>query len=338
MKLLFIGDANPDKKFIDIMAASNINITKRCKKLGHLTGRRHFLRHLQYLIMAAYGVMRRKNFECVFIWQQYIGIYYYLLTLLWPFYKKPTVLFYVIYKKSNNRIINGIKTKLFLNAFNSGLFLNVIFINKEDYLYNHIHIIYRDFVHFYQQPSAYIENNLDKLPTEKRLFSGGVSNRNYRQLRELAEAEPAVKITIAGTAADKASLKPLPPNVNFVTGAYGDDFDRLLLESSAVIIPLNDPRVISGQLVILKALQAGKMIIMSENTFWSDWMSGRGKDDFIILYDGFTSLRNIITSLDEEMVRVAGGHARTFYKKELCPETMYHQLTGIILQQKCPAK
>jgi hypothetical protein len=286
---------------------------------------------LQYFFLASYGVLKRREYDKIFIWQQYIGIYYYLLSLLWPLNKKPTVVFYIIYKTAKNNTLNNIKKLFFLKAFNSRIFERVLFTNKKDYLYDKISGSKKDFINFYHQPSSYIENNYGKVPVRNKYFSGGVSNRMYSHLLALAKNNPSLTINIAGTPEDKAALKDISSNLIFITGAYGKNFEQLLMESKAVIIPLEDPNVVSGQLVVLRALQAGKVVIMTENTFWSDWLKGQGKNDFIYLYEGIGQLEQIINSLDDIMLETGGKNARRFYKQELHQEKMYNQLTKVIL-------
>jgi glycosyltransferase involved in cell wall biosynthesis len=338
MKLLYIGDAKPETAFVEILDQNKIQIRSRYKALGRFTGKRHFYRHMHYFLLAAHGVMARKNHDVIFIWQQYIGIYYYLLTKIFPFHKRPAVLFYLIFHQTGNGLFNRAKKYFFKKTIEFPEFKKIIFTHSRDIFYKKTSDKKKALLTYADQPSDFIESNIGNVSEKYDFFSGGVTNRKYTDILEIAKARSELGFTIAGVEKDKKSLGWLPGNLKFVTGAYGNDFERLILESRAVIIPLAEPHAASGQLVILRALQAGKVVIVTRNSFMDDWMQGPGEKDFVYQYDSFEQLAEIVDDLDDKQLRQKGRQARQFYLEHLCPEKMYEKLAAMFVQvkDKCP--
>jgi hypothetical protein len=332
MKLLYIGDAKPDNRFVEILRKNSIEMASKYKPLGRFTGRRHFYRHFHYFLLAVYGFFKRKNYDAVFIWQQYIGIYYYFLSLLWPWNKKPVILFYVTYIHLHNPLLNKLKNLVFLKALNSDIFDQLIFLDKDDCLFEQVGQEEKNIVDYYAPASRFIEDHVYKVPVKRDFFSGGASNRRYEDLAALARMNPELSITIAGKESDRAALTDAPKNLDFVSGKYGRDFEQLMLESRAVIIPLADPDLVSGLLVILSALQAGKVVIITKNSFLLDSLKGYGENEFIYQYEGIGQLQEIIDFLDDDKLAAGGVRARQIYTKHLQPENMYQELAEITLK------
>ena len=109
------------------------------------------------------------------------------------------------------------------------------------------------------------------------------ANCNYAELLAVARAMPKSRFVIACRAQDVHG--PIPANVDVRNDAYGEVFDRLVLGAKAVLLPLADRNVMSGQLVCMQAFAAGKVVLTTCNNFIADWIAEAASLPFLRLYD-----------------------------------------------------
>ncbi|MBE0428975.1 MAG: glycosyltransferase family 4 protein [Thermoleophilia bacterium] len=106
-----------------------------------------------------------------------------------------------------------------------------------------------------------LEKELKKLEESSPapfIFSGGTTNRDYHTLVKAMEGIPDVKLKIFAKKADHPGESQ---NLEFLGDVYGDDYEREILASTIVVLPLYDKCFASGQLTLLKAMELGKAII-----------------------------------------------------------------------------
>ncbi|MFC1596069.1 glycosyltransferase [Candidatus Margulisiibacteriota bacterium] len=332
LKLLYVGDAALSLAFRARLSQSGIAVDARYKILGGLRGPKSIVRHLLYMWLALQAVARRKDYDHILIWQQYIGIYYALLSMIYPFNRKSVAVFYIIFKKNSNKIVNIAKKWLFVRVFNSKYIEKAIFINKNDYIFRGIGRKKRYVADYPARISEYIESNLEKVAGSGSFFAGGVSNRDYAVLKNLALADAGLNFKIVSTAAQIKQLGVLPPNIEAGTELEPASFEEALLRSKAVIIPLKDPNVVSGQLVLISALQAGKVVFISKNIFLEDWLNSSETGQFIFTYRDAVELTNLIKRISDTELKARGHQARAFFQNSLSAEKMYNRLIEIILE------
>ena len=80
---------------------------------------------------------------------------------------------------------------------------------------------------------------------------------------------------------DTLSLKSIPDNIEILTDCHDDDFFRELAKCKAVIVPLEDTHISSGQLVIIQAMMYGKPIVVTENDTVKDYVDA-GRTGLVI--------------------------------------------------------
>jgi len=108
----------------------------------------------------------------------------------------------------------------------------------------------------------------NKLRQQKYILSVGRSNRDYRFLYEtLKDTEFQVKIL-----SNSVNLLPTD-NIKIHTNVFGQEMYHLLNNCFCVVIPLADPEISSGQLVLLQAMQLGKPCIVTESKGISDYIT-----------------------------------------------------------------
>lgn len=96
------------------------------------------------------------------------------------------------------------------------------------------------------------------------IFSGGTSNRDYKTLIE-AVRQTVVHLIIIGKGFNfNGNVGKISPNIEILEEVYGQDFAQMMYKSKIVVIPLLNPNISSGQLVLLQAMELGKPIIATK--------------------------------------------------------------------------
>lgn len=102
------------------------------------------------------------------------------------------------------------------------------------------------------------------------IFSGGRSNRDYGSLVKASqELDCTILILAQGVILQNSSQDS---NVKVLDNVFGQEFDKLIAESSFVVIPLDRADESSGQLVLLKAMTYGKAVVVTENNGVNDYI------------------------------------------------------------------
>ena len=327
-KILFLSDTDLEHELFDTFKENDLDITHIGKKLGHLPDKT-FFRHLNYLMIAIKGILYRKNYDIVFFWQQYIGYYHLFISTFIRAWLKPCLLFYVIYKPYKNTIWNKIKFNMFHFLLNKNILKKAIFFSKSDLLYKKISQDKKALIKLASYDN-FIENNY-KFNTNSDtgyFFSGGTSNRDYKVFAKIASHFNKEKFVVACTENDAALLKNIA-NIDIYTDSYGENFSSLIINSKAVIIPILDPNVVSGQLVVIKALQAGKIVFISENNFLWDWVNKEATKKFIIPFSCFEDIELFLNMTNFELEKYS-QLSREYYINELSTKSMYKKLINEI--------
>lgn len=91
------------------------------------------------------------------------------------------------------------------------------------------------------------------------IFSGGYSNRDYSLLIKVASCLPHINFVIV--VSNLNNIDSIPPNVTLHREIASIEFNNLMYNSFAVILPLKDSTGSSGQMVALAAMQMRKCVI-----------------------------------------------------------------------------
>jgi hypothetical protein len=184
----------------------------------------------------------------------------------------------------------------------------------------------------YTEKSFYIEKRMSAgsvAPTSD-YFSGGVSNRDYPALKYLSETMKDKLFSVACLPKDLARMSPIPPNMQVDDNAYDDAFEELILSSKAVILPILNPNVTSGQIVCLRAMQSAKPVFMTRNNFMVDWMQDVGDLRFFVMYDEVDQLHLLLSRLTDDDLVELGRQAREYYLNHFDEEPFYRGIADVI--------
>jgi hypothetical protein len=290
------------------------------------------LRHLRYFRLAAHAALFRKQHDAVFIWQQYVGVYYFLISIVYPFYRRPCCIYYIIYKAKPGSFISWMKRFLLVRMIHSRHVQKAILLSRCDALYEDIRAEKKILLSTYTEKSAYIERRLAEKSAQwnSDYFSGGVSNRDYSAVKRLAENMGDKKFCVACLPKDLLRISPIPQNMHVNCDAYGDAFEELILSAKAVVLPLVDPNATSGQIVCLRAMQSAKPVFMTRNNFMADWMPDITSLSFLVMYDKLEELRFLLLKLTDRNLQEMGLQAREYYLSHFDEEPFYRGLVDVI--------
>ena len=246
-------------------------------------------RILGYFAHALEAFKLRKTFDCIVSWQQFYGIIYALICCF--FHVKKTSMMIVmtfIYKEKKGWV--GKVYKMLVNIAVNSRYIDkfIVFSNKEVEYYNKIFkTSIAKFEYFPLGISSDIVQGETSLDINTPFFlSVGRSNRDYEFLFVCIDKLPYKFVVITDSIMNETKI---PANVTLFNNVRGDEYLRILKKSSGVLIPLNDPNISSGQLVMLQAMQYKKPIVITESNAICDYVTNsynaiickKNKDDFI---------------------------------------------------------
>ncbi|WP_332747387.1 hypothetical protein [Sphingomonas sp. ZB1N12] len=276
--------------------------------------------------MAWFAAFRGRNYDKIFFWQQYIGLYYYAIITVLPILRRSYIVYYIIAKKRKSfvgRIVEKQFTGMVIASEKS------YFMSSSDYLFRKLNITeYRNRIELLNELDLtypYIDLHRNSGISGEYIFAGGSGNRKYADVAAIAVTLPAERFVVACRLDDVARIS-FSKNVAVHYDAYGDRFADLILHSKAVLLPLADPDVMSGQLVCIQAFAANKTVIISENNCLRDWIATIDQLDFVTLYQTIEECVDHIRGLDLPKALEAGGRARRFYDDTLTNTGFYERL------------
>jgi hypothetical protein len=331
--VLFVGDGGNPKVLKRILDGRQIELESRVRPASLSLGK--FLRHMQYVRLAAYAVVHRRNYDLIFIWQQYVAVYYFLMSIVYPFHRRPCCVYYIIYKAKAGSLTSWAKRIVLTRMIHSSIIEKCIFLSQHDALYGDIRKGKKIFLNTYTEKSPFIENRMgnESINVCSDFFSGGANNRDYRFLKRLAERMECKRFSLACLPTDLDRISPIPCNMNVACDAYGDAFEELILSAKAVVIPIEDPNVVSGQIVCLRAMQAAKPVFMTKNNFIGEWMPEIASLPFFVMYDDLDGLIDVLDALTDEDLFELGLQAREYYLRHFDEIAFYGGLADIVEAQ-----
>ncbi len=225
--------------------------------------------HLLYIKIAFRALLLRRNYHHILFWQQFIGLYYNLMcsVLFSRDFPQSTILTVIFIRR--HTLLGIFHHFLYKLAFRSK-YINKIICHSSSERNYYLSLFGRDLnekVVFCKVGEGISKDSFDltKQNSEERyFFAGGKSNRDYKSLVE-AFSGLKERLVIACKPENIRGYK-IPPNVTLIFNAYREDFLNLIKNSYSVIVPIKDPSVSAGQLVLLTAMRFGKSSIVTEGS------------------------------------------------------------------------
>ena len=306
--LLVVADCNINKEFIMALSDDlkvNVDIiyvdTSRSTKKGLI------YKHISYLFLACIATHTQNKYDIILFWQQFIGIYWGIINRFYTQNRITAVITPLIIKMRNGFIGSVQKFVLSAGLSNPQIALAICHARQEKELYCQYLPNCAAKIVFVPYGQARIDQkNEISLVSGEYIFSGGTSNRDYSTFFKAMEQ---IKMTavVACMQKDIEGLQ-VPKNVKVLHNAYGEDFNNLLANSLAVVIPIDDGRISSGQIVLLRAMSLGKPIIASKSGATDDYINNdcaylvspkdsrelRDKIKFVITHKDYANKKGIM--------------------------------------------
>jgi len=162
-------------------------------------------------------------------------------------------------------------------------------------------------------------------PPQPYVFSGGTTNRDYHTLAGAIRRLPDTRFKII---AKKGDFPGEQSNLEFLDNVYGANYERAVLDSTIVVLPLYDQCFASGQLTLLRAMELGKPVVASDVPGVRDYITD-GEDGVLVSAgDEAAMTEAIVRLLDDPDGRLRlGANARETHQGRF---TQKMSVSGII--------
>ena len=325
--VLFVGDGGLSDHLVSTLAERGVRLDQEIFSAPPSLGR--LGRHLRY-VRAAFHAWRKGNgYDALFFWQQYIALYYCFLTLA-AGRGRGFMVFYILYRRERSPLVDSLKRMVFGVLLGSKRLRCAVFASEDDPLYAQVPEHKRAHV-WYMEPVRVTARDGDR-PKGDAIFSGGMSNRDFTVIRQLALRNPDVSFRLACTRQAAARLGEIPGNMVLLHDCYGRCFVDEMSRARAFIIPLGDGQVVSGQITLLTALEAGTCVFMTRNGFLDRWLPGPGAEDFVHQFGTIEELEACLLSLDRDEAQRLGRAAADYAERWVRPQVMFEALADLIVQ------
>jgi glycosyltransferase involved in cell wall biosynthesis len=276
--------------------------------------------------------IKRRQISNIIFWQQFFGLIFVFYCRLFNVKKNFNVIVVTFIYKEKKGLIGKIYYKFIKYIVTSKYIDRIIcFSTAECEYYSKIFNVDKEkfkFIHIGIEDSSAEYQNIEKSDSEKFLLAVGKSNRDYKFLIDsLNGSEYKVKI-LCNTLNEKHQ-----DNIEIYNNIFGKEYLKLLKQCYAVIIPLKDENISSGQLVMLQAMMLEKPIIITKSNTISDYV----KDDFnaIIIEKNQRELINAINRINEqEFYKEITKNGRKKFEEELTEKIMYENIAKEVLKMK----
>lgn len=268
-------------------------IEKSVSNRNHGNAFQKAIRYAKYFLTPLKVAIHKNEYLKILAWQQFYGLILAFYFRLFNVKKTPpiTVMMFIYKPKSNGR---GVYERFIRYCVTSSYIHKlVVFSEREVPYYANLFGVSEEKFLAAKFSTA---DRTKQIPIGEKgnyFLSAGRSNRDYSFLMSVWNQYRKLKIID-----DSLKEKAESSNIEILKDCHGDDYFRLLSNCYAVIIPLADTHISSGQLVILQAMMYGKPVIVTQNDTVGDYIVD-GKDGIIIdktkeaLYNAISKLENL---------------------------------------------
>lgn len=222
----------------------------------------NFKRLIGYFVHAMWIFTHRNDINKIICWQQFYGIIFAFYCCVFHVKKKNQLMIMTFIYKEKNGTIGKLYSR-FISFVVRSKYVDkiIVFSESEVGLYTRQFKV-RDGKFQYLPLGIPREKIMEKtkqsLPI-KFFLSVGRSNRDYEFLFDCVD-EIQIPVVVLS---DSVNCE-VPRNVIMYDNIRGDEYKKILKECYAVLLPLKDPNISSGQLVLLQAMQNRKPVIVTE--------------------------------------------------------------------------
>lgn len=228
-------------------------------------------RHFSYFMIALKTFFYRNKYPYIIFWQQFIGLYYGLISRIFFFLiSRPKTIVLTLIFIDRQGFSGNLYRKIFRFMLNSKAITYAVCHSKSEIKY------YKNILKPKNNKIVFTEVGEGEPGVTKQhdyediyFFSGGGSKRDYKTLIE-AFKDLDYKLKVACLPTHVKNIE-IPPNVEIIHNAWHKEFEKLIMNSYAVILTLQDPNISSGQLVLIKSMRMGKPAIVTAGDCLKDY-------------------------------------------------------------------
>jgi glycosyltransferase involved in cell wall biosynthesis len=236
--------------------------------------KRHFselIRYGKYFYYSFIILINRRKYANIVTWQQFHGLLFASYCRLFLVKKTFSLIVMTFIYKQKSGWKGRIYHSLIHFALTSKYIDKIIVFSQQEVNY------YAGLFPDVQAKFVYIPLGIERITNtvkneewkkEKYLLSVGRSNRDYDFLYE-AIKDTAFHLKIISNSFHD---KPLD-NIKLFNSVFAPEMFDYMENCFCVVLPLSNPKISSGQLVILQAMQLGKPIIVTESEGISDYIT-----------------------------------------------------------------
>jgi glycosyltransferase involved in cell wall biosynthesis len=231
------------------------------------------IRACKYFYFSLLIFLQRKKYKNVVAWQQFYGLLlafycrlfcvkktFSLIVMMFIYKEKPGILGSV-YRKFITYIIKSkyIDKIIVFSANEVNYYAGLFSVDPSLFVYIPLGI----------EPVTDLTED-ENLLKQQYILSVGRSNRDYDFLLDALKNTP-YKVKILSDTLQQVSLS----NIEIHNDVFGKEMFHYMNNCFCVVIPLMNPQISSGQLVLLNAMQLGKPVIVTESEGISDYIVDR---------------------------------------------------------------
>lgn len=299
-----------------------------------------------YFRIGLKGFLRRKGFDTVIAYQGVAGLFYSFFKQIF-FQRKPQlVLMGFFFKKRSNRLYAALRY-YFTKAALAGVDKVMCYSSTEAEYYNKlfrcrkrkfcfvpygINVVRVDEMLRQHANGKYGRGEKNAAgDSSDFVFSVGSSNRDYRTLFE-AVAGLDTRVVVFAKKYNVAGLT-VPDNVELRFDVYGDEYNHHLLAAKCIVVPLDDPELSSGQMVLLESMAFGKPVVVTEVWGVTDYVDD-GRNAMLVKAGDSRQMREKIETLLKNPVlgKTLGARAKETVFEKFTMQNTAQQVTDAILQ------
>lgn len=223
----------------------------------------------------AFSIFRkRKKIENIIAWQQFYGLNFAFYSMLFHVKKVNKLTIMTFIYKPKKGLLGGFYAYFIRKILNSGYIDHIIVFSKGEVEY-YSKIFGTSMTLFKYMPlgiesKKQLKKTTVSLP-EKFLLSVGRSNRDYDFLIRCSKKLESFNIVIITDIIHDTTA--FPPNVMLLNGIRGEEYFKILDKCEAVLIPLKEQNMSSGQLVLLQSMQYKKPIVITETNSIAEYVT-----------------------------------------------------------------
>jgi glycosyltransferase involved in cell wall biosynthesis len=284
--------------------------------------------YAKYFLFSFRIFFNRNEYKYLLAWQQFFGILLAFYCILFNVKKYPKIIILTFIYKEKQGIFKYIYYKFIKTVLKSKYICKIICFaaSEKEYYLKKFNLSEDKIVHTYYgiEPTSNKAQFLNVMDN-KYFLSVGRSNRDYEFLFDAFEKNKEKLIVLCDDIIPRKS-----ENITTLNNIFGDEYINYLSNCIAVIIPLKDENISSGQLVFLRALELGKPVIVTTNNTITEYL--KNGYNCIVIEKTFEALSEAINRIkdDKEFYSLLVNNGKKTFNERFTIDKFSESLSQII--------